>query len=274
MVTMLSVALATKLLAAPLLIGLASLAGKRWGPGASGLLGGLPLVGAPVVLTLLLTDGAEPALRAASSAPIGVWATMTYLLVLGFVSRRLAWPQTLATGWLAYLAAASGLHYSGLDQWPLLGYAVLPALIFAALRLLPRPGASPRTVALPTMELITRMLAAALLVLILTAAAETIGPDFTGVLAGAPVAATVIPAFTLALSGRDALLRALRGFLTGLTGFAAFFLVLAASLPSWGSLAWLAASLAAITAGLISTHLIRRHWHGESTPAVGLPKKP
>ena len=46
-----------KLLLTPLLIGLVSLAGRRWGPGVSGWLVGLPLTSAPVSLFLTLEQG-------------------------------------------------------------------------------------------------------------------------------------------------------------------------------------------------------------------------
>lgn len=256
---MLSAALATKLFVSPLLIGLASLAGKRWGPALSGLLGGLPLVGAPVVIALWLASGFDTAHRAALTAPIGVWATLSYLLVFGFTSARLGWKRSLACSWLSYLAAAALLHYSGLDQWPLLGVAVIPALFIAATRVLPQPVSPQQAVRLPPQELIARMAAAMALVLLLTTAAKTIGPDFTGVLAGAPVAATVIPAFTHALAGRNALLHVLRGFLTGLIGFTAFFLVLAALMPACGGLAVLPAALAAVTLGLLAARQVQRH---------------
>ena len=263
---MLTAALATKLFVSPLLIGLASLAGKRWGPGVSGLLGGLPLVGAPVVIVLWMADGQAIALRAALTAPIGVWATMTYLLVFGFASRRFRWWGTLTIGWASYLATAALLHYSALDQLPWLGVLVIPALFIAAIKILPKPATPPQSVRLPPQELFARMAAAVGLVSLLTTVAALIGPDFTGVLAGAPVAATVIPAFTLAMAGRDPLLRALRGFLTGLMGFAAFFLVLSAAMPALGWLALLPAAALAVVVGLIGARLL--HLHALRTGAV------
>lgn len=256
---MLSVALATKFFAAPLLIGLASLAGKRWGPALSGLLGGLPLVGAPVVLVLWLTGGTEVAHRAALTAPIGVWATMTYLLVFATVSSKLGWKATLAVSWLCYLTVATFLHYSRLDQCWGLGLAVMPALFVVATRVLPVPATPPQAVHLPPQELFARMAAAVVLVALLTTAATVIGPDFTGVFAGAPVAATVIPSFTLALAGRDPLLRTLRGFLSGQMGFAAFFLVLAALMSTWGSVALIPATLVAVVVSALAAQAVERN---------------
>lgn len=49
--------IALKLVLTPLLIGMASVAGRRWGPMVSGRLIGLPLTSAPVVLFLALEQG-------------------------------------------------------------------------------------------------------------------------------------------------------------------------------------------------------------------------
>ena len=54
-----------KALLAPLLILLATLAGRRWGPGVGGWLAGLPLTSGPVSLILALEQGPEFAARAA-----------------------------------------------------------------------------------------------------------------------------------------------------------------------------------------------------------------
>lgn len=253
-----SLVLAVKLFASPLLIGLASLAGKRWGPAAAGLMGGLPLVGGPVVLALWLAQGGTLATQVSLSAPVGVWATLVYLLMIGFVSARCSWYLTIAIGWCSYLSAAIVLQRAGLADSGVLSWAILPALWLAATRLLPRPLVAVTPAHLPRIELWARMATAVLLVLSLTTAADRLGPQMTGVLAGAPVAATVIPAFILANHGRDALLLALRGFLTGLLGFAVFFLVLGHGIPAVGAAALAPALLLAITVSLLATPLVRR----------------
>lgn len=262
-----SLLLGIKLLASPLLIGLASLAGKRWGPAAAGLMGGLPLVGGPVVWALWVSDGATVAAQASRAAPAGVWATLVYLLVIAYISRFAPWYLMIPFGWLCYLGAALLVEASGLANHLLPGIVIIPALWLAATRGLPQPRPLTKPVQLPRVELFARMGAAVALVLALTTASDWIGPEMTGVLACAPVAATVIPAFTLANAGRDALLLTLRGFLTGLTGFAVFFLILGNGIPALGVLALPPALVAAIATGLVTTRLVR---HG--LPASG-PEK-
>ncbi|HEX4896059.1 MAG TPA: hypothetical protein VFV11_07000 [Solimonas sp.] len=247
-----SAVLAVKLLAAPALIGLASLAGRRWGPQVAGLLGGLPLVAGPVLVALWLSDGAGYAREIAHAAPAGVWANIVYMLAVGHGSRHLPWFLLIPLSWLAYLLVALLIERTGLAHSVVLGLGVIPALWLAARYGLPDSAGPVSKPPLPQVELLARMAAAALLVLGLTAAARGLGPTLTGLLAGAPVAAVVIPAFTLALAGRAALLQVLRGFLIGLMGFAVFFLLLAATMESLGAWAFLPALLGGLLTGALA----------------------
>lgn len=247
-----------KLFAAPLLIGLASLAGRRWGPNVAGLMGGLPLVGAPVVLAVWLSHGSAYAEPAARAAPAGLWANIVYMLVVGWVSARLRWHLAISLGWLCYLGAALLIEASGFAQSPVFGLTALPGLWIAARYVLPKPRALPPRVQLPPVELFARMGAAAALVLTLTAASETVGPQLTGLLSGAPVAAVVIPAFTFVTAGRDALLLTLRGFLTGLMGFGVFFLILGHTMATLDFYAFVPALIGGVATGLLATRLAHR----------------
>ncbi len=56
--------LALKLAATPLLIGAATLAGRRWGQAIGGWLVGLPLTSGPIALFLALDHGTQFAARA------------------------------------------------------------------------------------------------------------------------------------------------------------------------------------------------------------------
>jgi hypothetical protein len=250
--------LAVKLLASPALIGAASLAGKRWGPNAAGLLGGLPLVGGPVIWALWISHGPAVAVDAARAAPTGVWATLAYLVALGHLSAVWPWHRAIPAGWCVYLLSALALQWAQLAHLLWAGVLVIPALLLAATRLLPQPRSASARGSLPPAELLARMLAAVALVLTLTSATALIGAQMTGLLAGAPVAATVIPAFLLAYSGREALLHALRGFLTGLTGFVVFFLALGQSVASLGVVSVLAATVLALATTAAAARLVQR----------------
>jgi len=255
---LLNLPLLIKLFASPAMIGLASLAGRRWGPNVAGLMGGLPLVGGPILAALWIVHGEAYAAQVALAAPAGVWANIIYMLAVGYASRRFGWAVSILLGWVGYLTGGILVNLSGLSHSLVFGLAVVPALWFTAVRFLPKPAAPPKPVHLPHSELITRMLAAATIVLSLTGASTLLGPTLTGVFTGAPVAATVIPAFTFVNSGRDALLLVLRGFLTGLMGFTVCFAALAVLIPLMGPWAALPALAAGIGVGLLATQMARR----------------
>jgi len=46
-----------KLTIVPIFIGLITLAGRKWGPTIAGLLGGLPVVGGPIIFFITLEQG-------------------------------------------------------------------------------------------------------------------------------------------------------------------------------------------------------------------------
>lgn len=242
-----------KLFASPSLIGLASLAGKRWGPNIAGMLGGMPLVAGPAVWVMWLMHGDAFTHDVIRAAPAGVWANVVYMLAMGWASAKFSWLPSLIIAWVAYLLTAYAIHQAALATTLWFSLAVMPALWLAAARLLPAPKIHSNTTPLPRIELITRMVAAAMLVIGLTAIAQTLGPTLTGIFTAAPVAATVIPAFTYAQTGRDALLLTLRGFLTGLFGFVAFFLILSHGLSLLGGWALFTAIVVGLLAGFVAT---------------------
>jgi hypothetical protein len=87
------------------------------------------------------------------------------------------------------------------------------------------------------------MVIATALVLVLTELAGALGPRLTGLLAPFPLYAAILAAFAHALDGAAAAVSVLRGLLLGLWAFAAFFLVLAATLPGSGIAGAFAAAL-------------------------------
>src|SRR5262249_17539709 len=83
--------LVLKLVATPILIVGATLAGRRWGGAVSGWLVGLPLTSGPVSLFLALQHGRHFAARAAVGSVAGVIGEAAFFLVWGFLARR-GWP--------------------------------------------------------------------------------------------------------------------------------------------------------------------------------------
>ena len=160
-----------------------------------------------------------------SPSPASVWRTRTAAGAPG-------WPVSLLAGWSSFLLGL--LFFKEVQAnipttWVLLagtctiGYRVLPAPPSIA----PGPPHS-------KWDLPLRMIAAAALVIVLTGAADRLGPEWSGLLAPFPVATAIIAAFTHAQRGVDAVVVYFRGFLPALVSFGLFCLVLAIALEPLG----------------------------------------
>jgi hypothetical protein len=212
------VVLALKLVLTPAVMVGATLAGRRWGGAVSGWLIGLPLTSGPLVFIIALEHGRHFASRTATGSLSGCGAEAAFCV--GWLagsrrSRRVA----LACASAAFAVAAVLVH-------PLPYVALVPlalASLLVALRILPpfapRTEASVRT---PRWDLSTRALVALAIVLVLTAAAPTIGARLTGLLAVYPLYSAVLAVFSPAVA-----IGILRGLLLGLFSFVAFYAVLA-----------------------------------------------
>ena len=76
--------LALKLILTPVLIGTASLAGRRWGPAVSGWLVALPLTSAPIVFFLARTHGLAFATAVAIGTLAGAISQAAFCLIYSY----------------------------------------------------------------------------------------------------------------------------------------------------------------------------------------------
>ncbi len=216
----------------PLFVGSLSLAGRRWGPAISGWLVGLPLTSGPVVLFLALDQGRAFASAAAQGALIGLVSLSAFCLAYGWVSHRGGWLLCLLAGWCAFLFFTILLRRISVPLAVSFGGVV--CILVVALYLLPDRGSHGVLPRPPGWEIYVRMFTATAMVLVLTAAAQALGPRLSGLLTPFPVVSSVLAGFTHHFQGAPAALRLLRGLLVGLFSFAAFFLLVAATISGWG----------------------------------------
>jgi hypothetical protein len=225
------VILATKLLLAPLCVLAVSLAGRRWGTAVAGVLGGLPVVAGPILLVLTLEHGRGFGADAAAGTLLGLCALTTFVVVYGRVSVRFGPAASVLCGWAGF-----GVAVALLDQVhppDLVALALSLAVITVAPSLLHAPpGDLDEIGPLPWWDLPARGLAAAAMVLALSAASGALGPGLSGLLAPFPVIASVLAVFTHLHGGHEQVKILLRGLLLGFYGFAAFCFFLAEALPS------------------------------------------
>ena len=118
------------------------------------------------------------------------------------------------------------------------------ATLLAAVFLMPKvqPDAATGSARRPTWDLPARMIVATGVVLLLTAAAPSLGPHLTGLLAPFPLYAAILAVFAHELEGAASAAKVLRGLLVGLWSFVGFFLVLALLLERAGLVATFAAA--------------------------------
>ena len=248
--------LALKLVLAPGLIALATLAARRWGPAAAGWAASLPVVGGPVLLVVALSHGAHFAAKSATAATLGLMSLAVFGVAYAQLSVRLPWWLSLPGAWAAF-AASTGL------LWPVrlpAAAALLVALAGFALvgRLLgpePAPATSGRRLPL---DLPLRMTAGALMVLGLSAASAALGAHLTGLLTPFPVIASVLAAFTHAVDGSAAVRRYADALIRGLPSFALFTTAVSLlAVPAGVAAAFVVGTAAAAVSHVV---LISRPW--------------
>ena len=238
--------LALKLVLTPLLIGAASLAGRRWGPGVSGWLVGIPFTSGPVAFFLALDYGPAFAASAAAGTLAGTIAQAAFCLAYARLAGRRRWVLALAGGSLAFAACTATLGRVPLALIPLC-LAVIVCLPLV-LWLMPAGAATTDGRPHPRWDLPARMVLATLLVLLLTALAPTLGPRATGLLSPYPLYAGILAIFAQRLQGPAAAVGVLRGLAYGLFAFGGFFAVLTVALERIGIGAAFALALAAAVA--------------------------
>jgi hypothetical protein len=223
-----------KIFMAPTLIGLASLAGRKWGPAISGWIVGMPLTTGPVIFLLALQQGTTYATTTALGTLSGGFSLMIFALTYSWLARSLRWPITLAISSLLFFMATFVLQQQTFTILPL--FLSIVGLLVISLRLMPpdRATAPAAPMTLPWWDLPTRMIVVTALVLFLTSFSASLGPRLTGLLATFPVYASTLSAFAQHLQGPEAAARVQRGLLMGLFSFAGFYVILATMLQPFG----------------------------------------
>jgi hypothetical protein len=242
--------LLTKLTLAPACVAIASLIGRRFGPRAGGLAGGLPVVGGPILLVLTLQHDAEFGSAAAAASLGGLFATTVFVLVYAWLALRAGPIPCVLGGWLAFLVTIALL--SALDL-PREVELLLACGSFAlAPRLMPHLGDQetepPRP---PVWDLPVRVVVAAALVLAISAASSALGSRVSGLLTPFPILTAVLGVFTQHQSGAAAVEPLMRGFLVAYFSFAAFSYAASLALESMS----VGASFAIATAAAILTQI-------------------
>lgn len=245
-----------KIILAPALIALVSLAGRRWGPGVAGWLLGLPLNSGPILLFLALEHGPQFTSEAARGCLLGILAWGAFCLVYAFCCLKMSWWWSTLAGWLAYSIVGFALVPVKLNvTWASVAVAVMMA---GTLLVFPRARHALPPPAYPRYEIWLRMASASAMVVTLTGVAAMLGPTRSGILSDFPAYTTILAVFSHRLEPSLAV-QLLRGVTLGLYTAATFFLVLSLSLLRVGEvLSFALALMACLFVQTISLIHVRR----------------
>lgn len=227
-----SAVLLLKLFLVPALIVLVTLAGRRWGPAVAGWLSAFPVVAGPILFFIAVEQGAGFAAEAAVGTLSAVLAMLAFGISYAWAATRCAWPVSLMIAYAGYAVAVFAL--SLWDATLLIAGLVVLAALWLAPRLYPVLRASAAVPSKPANDMLLRMVSGALLVLLVTHFAASLGPGLSGVLAMFPVMGTVLALFTHRSTGAASAIQLLRGMVFGFYAFSMFCVVLAWTLPSAG----------------------------------------
>ncbi|WP_052941629.1 hypothetical protein [Chromobacterium subtsugae] len=246
-----------KLLLVPALIGLISLAAKKWGPGVAGALAGFPVITGSILFILSLEQDAAFVREASLAAALGTSANLVFGIAYSWTARQARWPACLAAGLLAYALAVALGHWAQPSGWQSAVFGVLFLPVAGKLFPMPpqAPDSPPRSAGMAP-----RMLAGAALVLAITSLSARLGPSLSGLLAVFPVLGSVLAVFSHLSAGPATTIRLLRGMVRGFYAFVAFCVALAAALSAWPASAAFGAALGlAIAVQILMMWLGRRH---------------
>jgi len=238
-----------ELVIAPLLAAAATLAARRWGPRAGGVVSAFPAIVGPVLLIDALEHGASFAAHAAATTVLGLVALSAFALGYSRSAGRRGWRASLAAGWVcaALASLTAGLVAGGWGAPAGLLTATISLLL--AHRALPSSPRTPPARLAGRYEIPTRMATTALLVSALAAAAGALGALVGGMLAALPILASVLSVFTHGEQDGAAAVALLRGTLAGMAGFVVFCELVALLIVPYGvAPAFVAATLTAVAA--------------------------
>ena len=247
-----------KLVLAPLIIGSASLAGRKWGPAISGWIVGLPLTSGPVVFFLALDRGTTFAADAALGVISGGISLVAYALTYVWLAKKFNWPMTITGSLLVFMFCTAVFQNFAFPLVPI--FLIVCLAILLALRLVPNEGVKEVEAQPGPWDIPARIFIGTSFILLLTGIAPFIGSHLTGLLTTIPLYVSILTVFAHRHQGAAAAAHVLRGLLYGLFAFASFFLVLNLLLDRAGiAVAFLLASVVTLAIQGISLWVLRQN---------------
>lgn len=221
-----------KLIATPFFIGSATLAGRRWGSVVNGLIVGLPLTTGPISFILAHQYGLEFATKAASGNLAGQVSMCIFCLTYSIVAQKGNWTISAVFAITSYLAMTAILNRFSWQLFP--AFIVLLIAIILILQILPQYPTSQNRSTPPKWDLPARIIVATVFVISLTAFANVLGAQLSGLISTFPIFGVIFATFTHVQQGVQTVSNLLRGIVFGSISYAFFFIVIGICLKPFG----------------------------------------
>lgn len=216
--------LVLKLVLAPVIIGSASLAGRRWGHAVSGWIVGLPLTSGPVIFFLALSHDVDFAANAALGVISGGISLVCYTLTYAWLATRFRWYVAITGSLLVFAVSTLLLETVNFPLIPV--FLTVCVAILLGLRLMPHDMVEPADSKMGPWDIPARILIGTSFILFITGSASFFGSRLTGLLTTIPLYVTILTVFAHRQQGSAAAAHVLRGLLYGMFAFAGFFIIL------------------------------------------------
>jgi hypothetical protein len=214
--------LVLKLILAPVIIGSASLAGRKWGPVVSGWIVGMPLTSGPVIFFVALSHGVSFAANATLAVISGGLSLVAYALTFAWLATRFRWYVAWIGSFLVFGVSTTLLQTLIFPLIPI--FLTVCAAITLGLWLMPKGDVEERDTQPGPWDIPSRILIGTSFILLLTDSASFIGSRLTGLLTTIPLYVTILAIFAHRHQGPTAAAHVLRGLLYGMFAFVGFFM--------------------------------------------------
>jgi hypothetical protein len=248
-----------KLILAPIIIGGASLAGRKWGPAVSGWIVGLPLTSGPVAFFIALSHEPAFAFETVRSVLSGGFSLIAYCLTYAWLAKRFNWVVSLTASMIVFAAMTTLLQNVTISFIPL--FLAIMCVFLLGVWAMPKYEAVETAEAPGKWDIPMRIVLGTSFILLVTAIAPYIGARLTGLLTTIPLYVSILAVFAHRHQGGNGAINVLRGLVYGLFAFASFQLVLGLLIEGQSlALSFSAATLAALlTQGITLLILNQAH---------------
>lgn len=217
--------LALKLILAPVIIGSASLAGRKWGPAVSGWIVGMPLTSGPVIFFVALSHDTAFAANSALGVLSGGLSLVAYALTYSWLATRFRWFISILGSLLVFSISTLLLQNFIFPLLPV--FITVCIVLIIGLRLMPKDVIEKESENKPSLwDIPARIFIGTSFILLLTGIAPLIGSRLTGLLTTIPLYVTILTIFAHRNQGPAAAAHVLRGLLYGMFAFISFFITL------------------------------------------------